>query len=451
MTRGVRSSLLLPLVGLVIAAATLAGCGASPAVRAAEGGDLTALRRTINEDVRRGEMSVDDARAVARAIASRDIEKAAEPGGGDRVREARPCARSVSDALEKRATNADEIGGVAAMVLLEEGLASRDDMALRASRAERKATSPSAAAAWRAVRARTLTRLADGAERRALLLDGDQEVRVAAAMAALDAARPSDADALIEAARLDPYPAARAVAIRSLGAIGGERLVLALKDMWALADEPKRQVIIAAWAMPPSIDVGGRRELMIVAEADAGTPSLAAAIALARAGGEGSASANGVIARAVATGTTRDRVYAISASPLGSDAVREAIVKAQGDPDEAVMIAALARQLDQSDAWRSKGGSVDRGAIVAKLLKIARVTPDSASGRSALSVLARSRVSLALPLIERDASSQDPNIRESAGLSFVALGELTRASLIAADAEPHVRTKVACAILKSKP
>jgi len=281
-------------------------------------------------------------------------------------------------------------------------------------------------------------------------VDGDQEVRLAAAMAALDAARSSDAEALVEAARLDPSPAVRAVAIRSLGAIGGERVVLALKDMWALADEPNRQVIIAAWAMPPSIEVGGRRELTIVLEAEAGTPSLAAAIAIARAGGDGSASAIGVITRAVASGTTRDRVYAISASPLAASEVREAIVKAQGDSDEVVAVAALARQLHDGDAWKAKGGSVDRGAIIAKVLKIAREAPDSAHGLRAKGVLARSRVSAVLPLLERDVLSKDDGTRESAALSLVALGELPRASALVADAAPRVRAKVACAILRAK-
>lgn len=438
------------LLGVAIGIASLSGCGSSPAVLAAERGDYVVLRRTVNEDLRLNKLSADDARDIARAVASREVERADAATGADRLRDLQSCARPISGALERRAAGSDELAAIASLILLEEGLMSAGDAAARAQSAERAAASTSVAAAWRAVRARTLTKPEDGSARRALLLDGDQEVRAAAAMASLNAASQADTEALIEAARLDPYPAVRTLAIRALGAIGGEAIVVALKDLWAGADDPKRQVIVSAWASPPTLEAGGRRELTLVAESQPGTPGLAAAIALARAGGEGSASASSVIARAVASGSTLDRVYAISASPLGSTEVRDAIVKAQSDTDDEVAIAALSRRLEAPGAWGAKDSATARGEIVAKLLRRAKDSQDSARGRKAKGALARGGVSAVIPLLERDVQSKDEAARQEAGLSFVALKDLPRATAITADAEARVRVKVACAILRTE-
>jgi hypothetical protein len=442
------------LAGISIGAASLAGCAASPAVRAAEEGNLVDLRRVVSEEIRRDELTEEEARSIARAVASDEVENAKGQVGADRIRELQTCARHVSDALEERASGSDEVAAVAALVLLEEGLSNRKEMVERALTMERSdggaaKGANAASAAWRAVRARTLTQKEDGGARRKLMLDGDQEVRIAALRAALDVSDEADMEALLEAARLDPHPVARTLAIRAIGALGGERAVLALKDMWALADEPKRQVIVVAWAMPPSLEAGGRRELTLVAEGEAGAPAIAAAIALVRAGGVGVAGANSVIARAVASGSTRDRVYAISASPLGSEEVRQAIVKAQGDSDDAVSVAALARRVEAPGEWRSKESSTERGAAIAKLLKIAREAPDSPRGRSAKGALARARVGAVLELLQRDALSKSPDVRMQAGQNLVSLRELALASALAADAEPRVRTAVSCAILRA--
>src|SRR5262249_54158437 len=103
-------------------------------------------------------------------------------------------------------------------------------------------------AAWRATAARAVVGEGDGPKRRTLILDGDQDVRIAALRASADVADAEDTSAVLEAARLDPHPLARTVAIRAAGAIGGERVVLALKDVWAGADEGSRHAIADAWA-----------------------------------------------------------------------------------------------------------------------------------------------------------------------------------------------------------
>lgn len=437
-----------------IAAVGLLGCGASPALRAAEEGNLPELKRAIEGEARRGELDADEARGIARTIAAAEAENAAGPVGADRIRELLPCAKEIAGSLEKRAEVNDEVGAVAALGLLEEGLVSPEEIGPRAlaaanARAPGGAGDPGTAAAWRAVRARSLKEPGDGQERRRSMLDGDEGVRVAAIRAAVDAADPSDTDALIEAARVDPNPLARTLAVRALGAVGGERVVLALKDIWALADEPRRQVITTSWAAPRAIEAGGRRELLLVAETQKGTLSIAAAIALVRVGGAGSASAIGVLARAIEAGPARDRIYAINVSPLHAQPIREAVLKAQADADEAVALAAIARRLETLGEGGAKPGTPERTAIVAKLLKIA--ASDSPLAARARGSLARARVREVIPLLERHVTSKSVDAREAAGLSLARMGEgeLPRAVVLVADPEPRVRTSVACAILNA--
>jgi HEAT repeat protein len=397
--------------------------------------------------VRRGELDADEARSIARTVASAEAENAAGPMGAERIRELLPCSKAIADALEKRAEASDEVAAVASLGLLEEGLASPEDMGPRAVSMATAAGSgkpgDTTAAAWRAVRARSLKAPRDGQERRRSMLDGDEGVRVAALRAAVDAADPADTDALIEAARLDPNQLARTLAIRALGAIGGERVVLALKDIWALADEPRRQVITTAWAAPRAIEAGGRRELLLSAETQKGALGIAAAIGLVRAGGAGSASAIGVLARAIEAGPTRDRIYAINVSPLSAQPIREAVIKAQTDPDEAVALAAMSRRVEVSGGAKAP----ERAALVAKLLKIA--AGDSALAARARGSLARARVREVIPLLEREVKSKSVDARTTAALSLAGMGELPRAVLLVADPEPRARTSVACAILNA--
>src|SRR5262249_61069825 len=100
------------------------------------------------------------------------------------------------------------------------------------------------------------------ARRRRLTRGAAEQVRLRPLRAAREAADPADAGAVLEAARLDPYPLARTAAIRAAGAIGGQAVVLALKDLWAPADSWARQAIADAWSAPRSLDPGGRRELL---------------------------------------------------------------------------------------------------------------------------------------------------------------------------------------------
>ena len=315
-------------------------------MRAAEAGNLPELRRAIAAELASGELGADDAREIARLVAEHEIHGATGPVGAEKLRGLASCVRPLDDALEDRAEVRDEPGAAAAMLRLDARLA---DDELEEYAALARAAEGSLAGVWRAVGARALTREEqpeDVALRRKLVVDGDERVRLGALRAALQAPDAGDSAAVLEAARLDPLPLARTVAIRVAGVHGGERTVLVLKDMWPLGDEPSRQAIADAWGTPASLDAGGRRELLWAAETQRGSPSIAAAHALVRAGGAGKSEGIGVLTRAIETGPAKDRLYAILIAPLDAPPIAAAVRKAEKDSDEAVALAAVAKRLE---------------------------------------------------------------------------------------------------------
>lgn len=437
MVRVLSGSILAGLLSL----AAVAGCASSASVRAAEAGRLDELRRALSDELRRGALDSDDARAIARALAAGEIARATAPAGIDRLRELRTCARPLEEALAERAAGTDAVATAAAMILLEAGLIDPES-AKRRAREAAPGRGPGSDAALRALETRALVAAEDGALRRARMLDGDQEVRLAALRAAIAAADPSDRGAVLEAARLDPHPLARTVAIRAAGALGGPEIVLALRDLWVLSDEPGREAIAEAWAAPRALDAGGRAQLLWAISTQRGAPSIAAARGLVRVGGDGAGEAISVLLDAIRTSQSRDRVYAIRSAPLEDPAVRAALIEAQSDPDEAVVFAVHARHVD---APPGAVAARERAAAVSWLMKLASGT--STRAVLARGVLARAGVRAAVPLLERDLQSREIPVREAAGTGLVELGEIPRAALLLADADPQVRLAVACAIL----
>lgn len=438
-----RYSLPSSILACLLWLAATVGCARPASVRAAEAGRLDELRRALSDELRRGALDGDEARAIAHALAAGEIARASPPSGIERLLELRTCARHVEDALAERAAGSDAVALAAAMILLEAGLTEPESVKPYAD-AARATISPDLSDELRALETRALVRAADGAVRRARMLDGDQGVRLAAFRAALAAADPSDRDALLEAARLDPHPLARTLAIRAAGALGGAAVVLALRDAWALSDEPGREAIAEAWASPRAIDAGGRAQLLWAVSTQRGAPAIAAARALVRAGGTGVGEAVSALVRAIGSGLSRDRVYAILSAPLGEPSVQTALLEAQRDPDEAVTFAVHSRYVE---APRGVIGARERSTAVAWLMKHARST----STRAVLvrGVLARAGVREAVPLLVADLRSREDRVREAAGVGLAELGELPRAALLLADGEPRVRMSVACAILSA--
>ena len=419
------------------------GCGGGPALRAAEQGDLAGVRRVLAADAAATAVDEDEARDIAHAVLRREVEKAKGDEGVKKLRELPSCAVALRDALEARGASRDEVAAVATLMRFDaraldaEGLGEAARAALG---------SPGASPAWKAVEARSLVGANDGVRRRGLFLDGDQAVRVGALEASFDALDASDMEGLLEAARLDPYPEARTAAISAAGNIGGERVVHALGDMFALADEDERLTIIGAWASPRSLGAGGRDKLIRIAETEVGPAQIAAAGVLVRRPGAGADQAASILARAVETGSTRERVFAIRAALLDLAPVRTAVVKAQDDTDQDVALAALERSLELYPAAGEGAKPKERAEIIKKLMVLAK-TP-GVRAYLARGALARAGVRDVLPLLKDDAKSDNEQARKAAGSSLAALGEYGRAAMLAADQDERVRTGVACALLR---
>lgn len=431
--RALVSSLTLSLSMLLL------GCASSPGLRAAEAGQWNGLSKEVAAAVKAGKLEAADATKLAWATARGEALRAQGDGGADTLRDLEACARHVDGPLEARQESGDELGALAAMIRLEAGLESARAMASRAQ---------SVSAAWRAVGARALVGEEDGAARRARMLDQDQDVRLAALRAAATARDPADVEALLEAARVDPYPLARTAAIRAAGEIGGARVVVALKDLWPRADEGDKIAIAEAWATEPSIDAGGRDELQAVLAKERGTSAIEAAFALVRTRrATGNDDAVGVLERAIQEGATKERLHALLVAPLANDLLRDAIVKAQDDKDEVIAIFAIARRLEVTPEQRGAPDK-ERAALAQKLLGWA--ASDQPFAREAKRALARGRVREVLPLLERDVESKDLRARETAGLALASLGDLPHAAIAAVDVDPRVRVRVACAILNAR-
>lgn len=426
---------------LVVALSSLGsfGCAVSPAVRAAQSHDLVVLAREIAAEAKNGTLDAGEARAIAKAVATHEVENAKGDDGAKALQAFERCTRALDGAFEARAKGSDEIAAEAALARLEAARLGPEDareLALRAG------LSPK----WRMVETRALLRPEDGDARRTRLADGDQDVRVAALHAAADAGDPRDTDALFEAARLDPYPLARTLAVRALAKTsGGEPAVLSLRDLWNQADEQTRQSIADAWGTERNIDAGGRRELWWAAEHAKGSAAIAAAGALARWKGEGWEEAIGVLTRAIQDGPTNDRVFAIGIAPAHEPPIDKALREAVNDKDDAVAVAA---------AWRQLGGfgrdvpeAKDREAVVKRLLELAK--SPTTRGFQAQKALARAGVRDVLPFLDKQVALEDTRARETTGVAYVDLHEPAKAAVFVADEDVGVRAAVACALLEA--
>ncbi len=422
---------------LVAAALGCAHCAGSPALRAAEEGRFEGLHDALASELAQGRLGASEATRFARAVAGGEISRATGEPGLARLHELERCAAEIAGPLGDRADKHDALGAAAALVLVEAGV----DSPRRYSRwASLAADAPEAA--WRPLGARALVSSSDGEQRRRLVADADQEVRRNALHASLQAGDAADTNIVLEAARVDPYPAAREQAIRAAGALGGERVVIALKDLWPRADSSAREAIVDAWAAEQSFAEGGRRELGWVVDTQHGLPAILAASALVHAGGAGAAEAANTLERAVKDGPTADRIRTIELLPLDAPALREAVIKAETDPDEAVAAAAMAHRLE------APSERADRAAILTRLLPLAAGTGLGAvTAREALAEAGEPQV---VPILLRTSTADDAKTRAQAGSALAAYGDLGRAALVATDREPSVRTTVACAILRSR-
>jgi hypothetical protein len=437
---GYRAPVRVRSLGAVVVVSLLLGCSSSPALRAAESHDLAALAREIAAESKQGGPRASEARAIAKAVAAHAIRNAKGEAGIKTIDAFARCARALDGPIAERAqSDTDDVAAAAALVRFEGGRLSPDDARALAAR-------PAVSPRWRAVETRALVRPEDGPARRARFLDGDQDIRVAAFHAAADAGDLADTDALLEAARLDPHPLARTLAVRAVArTAAGERAVLALRDLWTRADDATRQAIADAWGTERTIDAGGRRELLWAAEHGKGADAIAAAAALSRWKGEGWDQAIGVLTRAIQSGPTSDRVFAIGVAPAHEEPIEAALRKAIDDKDDAVVVAVAWRLL--SGVGREVPEAKDRKALITKLMEYAK-SPVT-RGFQAQKALARAGAREVLPFLDKQVALKDTRARETTGVAFVDLKELGKAAVFVADQDLGVRAAVACAIIEA--
>ena len=418
---------------LVLALAGLSGCAVSPATQAARARDWPRLEKLLAEEDRAGKLDAGEAKDVAEAVASGEIRVAKGDRGVSLVESLGACAARLEDPLDDRFDKADDVGAAAGSVLLTAGLVDNDEYSRFALDGDQRAP-------FRALGARSLVLEKHLDKRRPFFRDLDERVRLSALRAANDFTSPADFDAVLEAARLDPLPLARAVAVRALGRIGGKRSVEALRDLWPRAEPSLREVIADAWAAPESFDAGGREELVYVAQHETGECAIAAAIELADRAPPGSpdaAAGLGVVIRAIKLGARPERVFAISAAPPHPD-VFAAIRASKDDTDEAVAIAALSR------IYREGAGKEQKDARE-KLFGIAKGdAPEAPRARDDLAAFGDQRVS---PLLTKALASKSAFARAYAARGLVSLGAYPKAAKALADRDADVRLQVACSIL----
>jgi hypothetical protein len=411
--------------------ATMAPACATPnVVETALHGDLPALKREIRVGQKQGELSRRMVEHLAVAVAGRELTSSSGQTAVARVEELRMCAWPLTSELQHRAETLDAAGARATLVLYEEKKLDADTLV------ERYRTASSGA--WRAVAARAAKAGKYALLRRRFFRDPDERVRHAALSAALEARDPDDLGSLLEAARLDPDAMNRSLAARAAGAIGGQRAVLAIKDLWANADQSARIALLDAWAMPAAYPSGGRREITRVAESRSSLPAVAAAGALLRQGGADAELGTTLLTSEVAQGTDAERRLAIRLVPVTDVEARHALEKAAEGQDVEVRVMALARLVESADG---------RQKAVGGLRKLAQGHDGVAvQARAALAAAADRSVTAELVA---QLGSKNAEERRLAAIGLIRLGNYARAATALGDDDPRVRTEVACSIITS--
>jgi len=408
------------------------GCARPAVVETALHGNLVSLQREIHSAQADHRVRTSEIAELAAAVASREVRSARGDVAVRRLEQVRSCAEHLYPVLRDRARRRDDAGALATMILLETGRLQPAPLQTRYRAA------PSGA--WRAVAARAMIAPEDWGARQAAMVDPDERVRRAALTAAIVSPAADDLDALLEAARVDPDPVARDLAVRAVGALGGARAVAALADRWTRADEAVRRAMVSAWDMPASYAAGGQARLRRVATTTAGLPAVDAAAALAARGGDAREVGVAARVRAALAAAPAGRRRCLRLAPLGPPAARAALEAAPAEPEREVRVMALARLLERAS-------SRDAARVALRELAAADPThPVALQARAALAAAGDHSVHAALVA---ELAAPRSYRRRLAALGLIALGDRTRAATALGDDDPYVRTSVACAILEN--
>lgn len=401
-------------------------------MRAVERGDRLALHDAISDRERTGSLSNAAAADVARAVAERELRAASGVDAVDRIRDVRPCAHELDAALAARTQIHDAAGAEAALARIDAG-------GLDAADARGFAGDPDPD--WRALAARSLSRLEDHDARLRALVDPEPHVRRQAARAARDARDTADLSALAEAARVDPEPLVRTESVRAIGALlaepNGGAIVDVLRDLWTSGDDGVREDIALVWSGASLWRVGGRDALWKAIGTGHGHAIVEAAAAVLRrrdADPEVTGASLAQLARAIDAGPLATRLQAIAQSPLDRAELLVVVRKAASDEDVNVRVGALARLAETRDP-----------RVIGELESLAGPgSPVAGRARFALSVAGDRRVQ---SWIEQDLAADQPEVRLAAATELAAMGVAARGAPLLADANAAVRMRAACTMI----
>ena len=417
---------------------SLSACSPPNAVEAALHGDLPELKTAIQQAQKDGELSEARVRELARAVVRREVISTSGSAGARRIRSVRACASTVAKEAGVRAKSFDEAGAEAALLLLSLGRYDSPQLVKKYRAVDN--------GAWRAVAARAASDKAYRSFRQASYVDVDDRVRRAALAAGYESRDPADLEAALEVTRLDPDPLARSLGARLSGAIGGDRAVLALRDLYSRADESDRLVILEAWSEAAARTAGGNRELRRVAETETGMAQLVAALKLHGVVADpesdtpdGAELANILFVRALTDGTREERRLVLRIAPESPELIAAAL-KAAEDEDDQVKIMANARLL--SDSKEAAGAKK-------RLTKLAMKPGDL--GSQAMAALASVGDHSVAASLKKRLADGPASPRRAAAFSLVRLGEFSAAASALADDSPRVRTAVACRLSTPEP
>jgi hypothetical protein len=395
------------------------GC-TSATTKVALRGDLGSLQAEVTQAERRGELGRSSVRDLAGAVLARELSSLREPV--EEFPELSACARAVRGALASVAKGSDEPAAFASLALLDAGLD-----------APRHADEP----ALLPVTARRALGQRAGGQRRALMVHGDADVRRAALDAAAHSLDPEDVGSLLEVARVDPDSRSRELALRTLGGIGGQTVVVGLADLWATASPEQRLEIVHSWALPASYRAGGEQQLVHTAELSAGSSSVAAALALVREGSDARGLAVTWLGRALRGTDSTARLLALYEVPWSNPELQTLVIEAQKSDDASTRLVALLRQVEQ--------GTLDAPARDA-LHALAR-SDKPVVGLVARVTLARAGDASIKPALIVDLQAPRARDRMLAAFALLQLGEWAAAAHALADDSPRVRQTVACQML----
>jgi len=411
----------------------LSGCGPKPPVRTALSGNLAELKRDIQSAQQAGRLNRGKVVDLAQAVAERELTSAEGSNGAQRVRSLRSCAQPLRSAMQRRARGTDEVAAELTLILVEQHAANKTELLHAYARSDN--------GAWRAVAARAAARSIDTDMRKAFFADPDERVRRAALYTALEVRDAGELEALLDAARVDPDPQSQSLAIRAAGAIGSERAVLALKDLWARADDATRMAIVDAWTAQASFTTGGARELEIASESGGGLAAVSACASLARSAGAQSAVASARLRRYISDGSDDEQRLAISIAPMNTD-TEAAIAKAAKEASPELRVVALSR-LSSVEARRTDALKALREIANAK----ASSEVDLRAQSEALSALAQAGDNSVKAALVKSLRAPSAATRSRAARGLINLGDHADAATALADDEPNLRSDLACFVL----